>query len=139
MIKYSLSNRQQKELLIRGQTLRIAIPIHVDGDDHDWLGYARRSMIADHAQYISGAEPDVLWTDLSHGIGGTGVSSVLGRIVDYANDARLPVSVEVVICELTPPVTPRGAQPLQWPGRLEIDGVTWPPPAASPAAPSVAR
>ena len=54
MITYRLSGRQAKELLSRGQCLRIAVPEPPDlRDDADLLAFARRAIPAVAADVVS--------------------------------------------------------------------------------------
>jgi len=121
MITYRLSNRQQKELLIRGQTVQIAIPCIVDCDA---MRFARDSL-PEHASYVTFAEHAsvVTWLGVLTG----GLANMLGQIKHDDDDpdrlGTIPAAIEVVVATLSPP-NPRGRAPLiQWPSRAFQNGV----------------
>jgi hypothetical protein len=121
MITYSLSNRQRKELLVRGQSLQIAIPI--GPDEVDPIEFARASLPEDR-EWIVASECDELMVCAS---GVVGMPSLLGQIMDceYSEVLRrrlLPMCVAVVIATLVPPNRRGGPMPIQWPGKAYIDG-----------------
>lgn len=118
MTQYRLSNRQQKELLIRGQQIRIAIPVDPESDSSDsGVWYAKQSL-PEHAEYVTGT----LTQSITVALPPRDVPGTIGTLGDIC-DARhrpeshqIPVAVEVVIVTLTPP-SMRGEMPrVMWPG-----------------------
>jgi len=110
---YRLSNRQQKELLVRGQQLLIAIPCT---EDCDPVQFARESL-PEHARYVTHAEhAQVVVVHAKQG--GTGLTAVLGQL--YHDDCTVDgirCAVDVVIVTLRPLDRCRGeVDRLSWPG-----------------------
>lgn len=120
MLTYTLSNRQRKELLVRGRPLQIAIPL--GPDDVDPIGWARASLPEDE-EWIESAECAEIIACAS---GTSGLNGMLGEIQDdYATALRKrlpPMCISVVIATLVPPSIRNGTMQIQWPGRAWIDG-----------------
>lgn len=121
VLTYSLSNRQRKELLVRGQSLRIAIP--VGPDDVDPVQFARASLPEDH-EWVTDAEIDEIMVSRS---GATGLNGLIGQILDMEYEAalqikRIPLFCNVVIATLTPPRLRGKVASIQWPGAAFIEG-----------------
>lgn len=126
MVTYQLSNRQAKELMLRGATLDIALPAPYEDPD-SWIRWARDSLPL-HAARIVSAEPSVLRVSFDS-VAKSGLSGFLGRFVQGGKeDGLLCWNVEVVICRLVPPDNqkPRSSVGLQWPGSANVDGHIWP-------------
>jgi hypothetical protein len=123
-VTYTLSNRQRKELLVRGQQLLVAIPLGPD-DDIDPVQFARDSLAEDH-EWVTEAEIADVMTCASGAEGG--LNNILGQILDFEYDvainlSKVPSFVAVVIATLTPPNCRGEASTVQWPGSVYIDGV----------------
>lgn len=119
MQKYRLSNRQQKELVIRGQELKIVVPI----GDHD----------VDLSQYVRQSIPELpSEVDLSCEIVNQPValppisddpsltSSVLGVVLDGRDlqNQQVAISVRCCLVTITPPRCRGRLNRTQWPGVL---------------------
>jgi len=116
MATYRLSNRQQKELLIRGQQLTIAVPAP-DTDDADFeRAFAERSL-PEVSEHITDAWVQLLRVALPGT--GDGISRLLGTIISphtIASHSQIEVSIEVVIITLRPTRCRGEIKRVQWPG-----------------------
>lgn len=119
-MKYRLSNRQQKELAIRGQQLTIAIPTFSASDGDSPLAYAKRCL-PEHSDMIADADTQLIVSILP-GIG-DGVARILGTIADVAtiSPGSIPVAIECAVVTIRPPRCRGESGKVQWPGML-IDG-----------------
>lgn len=115
MKTYRLSNGQQKELMIRGQQLTIAIPT-TDTDDSDFpLQYAKRCL-PEHEEMITDAESQLIMSILPGA--GEGVAGILGSISDAPSPSpgSIAVAIECVVATLRPPRCRGEVKKVQWPG-----------------------
>jgi hypothetical protein len=122
-VTYSLSNRQRKELLVRGCRLFVAIPLGPD-DDIDPVKFARDSLPEDR-EWVTEAEIADLMVCASGAVGG--LNGLLGQILDFdfsaaLNTGKVPTFVAVVIATLCPPNQRSELPRVQWPGSVCIDG-----------------
>lgn len=122
MIHYRLSNRQRKDLLLRGRPLAIALPIAEEV--RDTLAVARRllpEIDGDIGALISHIDLATICVAPISGRDGEGLTALLGRIVDEPRH-HWCITHEVLIVEISPR-RPRGTMlPLQWPGAVLRDG-----------------
>jgi len=123
MIHYRLSNRQRKELLIRGRPIAISLPIAEEVRDP--IAVARRllpELDGQAGERISRAEVATIYVAPLVGSDcDGGLTAILGRIADEACGHWI-VTHEVLIVEISPH-KPRGTMtPLQWPGGVLLDG-----------------
>jgi hypothetical protein len=114
-VHFKLSNAQQKELLIRGQRLEVALPVLAELlEQRDALELARE-LLPDHAGYIVAAEPaevEAYLTDRTP----TGMGAALGDLVG-GDCIGIPCSIVAIVATLeNPAAAVRGSRPLQWPG-----------------------
>lgn len=127
---YQLSNRQKKELLIRGRAIEVAIPATpalcglddpYNADLRDWA--AARLEGVDR-EYIKRAELiDVVVEPPTRG---EGLTAILGVITEAAPH-RLQLVISIVAVELCAIARPRHAPaPLAWPATARVGGVTLP-------------
>lgn len=124
MIRFELSNGQKKALLIRAQPLRIALPAPAIAPEN-WLLWARESLW-EHGRLITGVIQDHI--DVCSP-SGQGMSGVIGRIVRQDETPVLTWGVDVIICNVDPPVKARHPREVvQWPGRaFNVEtGQEWP-------------
>lgn len=122
MLTYRLSDRQKKELLIRGQILEIAIPCN--HSDCDPVAYACDAL-PEHSGHVVSAEIADLavWrtSNASPGFGG-----LMGHISTDKNQPSakaIECTVVVVIATLQAEQKPRGRVALAWPHRAYRNGV----------------
>lgn len=122
MITYRLSGRQAKELLTRGQQLRIAIPEPPGlAYDSDLLEFARASL-PDVATYITEAVCEDLLVEPPSGPGLTGV---LGSI--QAEPTGMCWLVPAVVATLRPVHCRGRTANIQWPASAHDEhGRRWP-------------
>jgi hypothetical protein len=132
VITYRLSNRQRKDLLIRGTSLTIAIPQPYRlGDDDDPVEFARRSLPDD-----AGAVESASWEDIAVDPVPTvaGLTGLLGSILvgpPSVTDSRLHLVVRVALVRLQARDERRRMHTPQWPGVAICGGEHYPREAAS--------
>lgn len=120
---YYLSNRQQKELLIRGASIRIALPVP-DQDIDDTLSWARSVLPPDLRPLSREAvEDEVRVSPLFSGSRGT-LTEALGHIT--ANPADWTIGVAVVIVRLAPDKPRTRDDGVQWPSHVVHHGMRLP-------------
>lgn len=122
MIQYRLSNRQRKELLVRGRPITIALPIAQGVSDPRALAQRLLPEIDGAAgEMIRSAEVVTVYVaPRQHGTE-SGLAGVLGTIVDEPGHGWC-VTHEVLAVDLSPR-RPRGKPlPMQWPGEVLVDG-----------------
>lgn len=124
---YRLSNRQRKELLVRGQQLTILLPASADtSDDTSAREWAARLLPDDVAPLIHSAEWGEAIVTPSHDR--TGLSSVLGRILAEEEAARHWHSVIIVARVVLRPHDCRGVMERpQWPESVVFGRDRYPP------------
>lgn len=132
-ISYDLSSRQRKELIERGRSLRIALPLPEQWDDSDDPAvYARSVLRGIDRDWVRSAEVVELpvIAPLGHAGGGP-PSSVAGLWGDVAGDIDrditfvfLVLAIEVMVSSRT---QPRREGHVQWPAAIIVDGVRHPP------------
>lgn len=130
---YHLSGRQAKELHARGSELRLAIPRPADStDDDDPLEFARAALPGIEPERLVAAE----WSQVSVGPpSGDGLAGVIGVILDdEAASREWHWTVDVAIVTLRPRLVRRQAPRLQWPGKSECGGWSWPKPKGGDCA-----
>ena len=120
MITYRLSGRQAKELLGRGQVLRVAVP-WPPGSEAAPLEIARTAL-PDVAAYVVAADECELCVTPP---GGPGLTGYLGRIQDqpYGLCWLLPA----VVATLRTPSARGKPGPIQWAGTAYCSDKRWPP------------
>jgi hypothetical protein len=122
-ITYRLSNRQRKELLVRGRPLAIALPLSSTEPVAGPLALAR-SLLPEidgaAGERIIAAEVVLIRVSPGDGRAGSGLTARLGQISD--DPARWCVTHEVLVADIVPR-RPRGEPlPMQWPAAVHIDG-----------------
>ena len=119
---FRLSNRQSKELLVRGQQLYIALPVPLD-ESLDAMAYAR-AMLPEVEEHISDARFETLEVAIQLTRSPVSIADKLGAFGDV-NGVRH--TIDVVIATLTPPRCRGDRNVLEWPGRyVSDDGAVWP-------------
>ena len=122
VITYRLSGRQAKELVARGQSLRIAIPEPPDlPDDCDLLAFARESLPA-----VSGEIVEAERIELSvEPPTGPGLTGVIGSIQE--RPGGLSWLVPAVVVTIRPAAHQRGrVDKIQWPASAHCGAQRWP-------------
>lgn len=126
-IKYHLSNGQEKELILRGQQLQIALPVppHEVDDPADW---ARSVLDEDIAECVTAAVEDEVWcvapavTARSNSTLSAHWGSITGEPA-----GKLSLRVVVILVTLTPTRRFRGTRPgISWPSHLTFFGDRYP-------------
>lgn len=111
-MKFRLSNRQQKELVIRGQSLTVAIPWQHDHEaDESDIRRMIPELPSDVEITVYAAEEIAVVYE-----GTTGSAAELGSIVDDDNPDPSLDRVWIVAAKLTPPRCRGEVKRLQWPG-----------------------
>ena len=116
MIRYQLSNRQAKELLVRRRTIHVALP---NPPEENLLAWAKASLDLDPAHVVQAAIVDLLVAIPLVDI--PGLTGLLGAILDEERPDLL--TQRVVACDVTldPTQTPKGeSTELQWPGKALV-------------------
>lgn len=123
LVTYRLSNRQQKELLIRGQQLKIALPIDDEPDNPVAMA---KQLLPEHAEYVIAAEiANVRVGQCRQNSGG--VVDLLG-IIDPPRDDLINYWISAIVVTLQHGRL-RGEVQLQWPGvAIFPNGYSYPPP-----------
>lgn len=128
---FDLSNRQRKELLVRGARLFIAIPVDCDMIDCSDRRIVDESLVSNEpfGVVFSCCRELVPVAAVAPRSTCLGTEGVLGQIVldDQLPSARGPVVlVECVVVELRPPAPHtnryRKTVPTKWPGRIYFGG-----------------
>lgn len=117
-VVYLLSNRQRKDLLVRGAPIELALPappIKID----DPVNWARTMLPQDVRQYVTEARLDLVRVALGNR-SDAGLTSIIGEIVERID--RLTIGVSVVRVLLTPAARRHPAVGLQWPADALLDG-----------------
>lgn len=125
---YRLSNRQAKELLVRGQQLVIYLPCPAVPDPGDARDFARSSL--DVEQHLV---DDADWVDVAvqPGAGGEGLDGLLGQILtDEQAATRWHVTLVVCAATLIPPRCRGSIDRPQWPGSVIYGEYRFPRPGA---------
>ena len=124
-VKFRLSNNQRKNLLVRGQPLRIALPYPWDRQD-DLLGWSRRVLDEDGG-LIQSATHDLVW--VTHPVG-TGLASLMGAICHgqpFHDQLTWPIAAVVCLLQPPHPISVRHAPAkVQWPGFAFAGDHRWP-------------
>lgn len=121
-MKYHLSSRQSKELMLRATPLEIALPAPPD-DPPDWVAWARNAIVQ-FGEFVKEAEPCVLYVTPNNG---DGLSGVIGCIGDQPPRGQFYFGVDAVVCKLDPPVAARRDRlRCQWPGCAILGDQRWP-------------
>lgn len=120
---YLLSNRQRKELFIRGSEIQIAIPAPIF--EVDLVEYVEEVFAADVRPTIRSAVEDVVIVRPTSQRSGETLTEVLGAIQpdkvaeEHAERGDLLVTIEVIVVTLCQLETPRNrARSIQWPGEV---------------------
>ena len=121
---YRLSNRQQKELLVRGKILKIAIPYD---EIDDCLDFAIDSL-PEHADYVMEAE--IIEMRVWPSGETNGLIGLLGEIPkdnQPNKSSAITCKMLVVIATLEPARKPTGTMRIQWPAKVFFaDGSQYP-------------
>jgi hypothetical protein len=115
MQRYRLSNQQQKQLMIRGQTITIAIPVPPGERGCDRPDFVRKCLpeLSSEIEIESGiVSLPVFFPAADIGIDGS--TTILGRLVEAVN--TVPMQVVVCVARLTPPRCRGEQKNIQWPG-----------------------
>lgn len=122
MLTYRLSDRQKKELLIRGQVLEIAIPCNYT--ECDPVAYACDAL-PEHAGHVVSAEVADLavWRTANASPGFSGMMGHISSAANQPSSRAIEYTVVVVIATLQAEQKPRGGVALAWPGKAYRDGV----------------
>jgi hypothetical protein len=123
-MKYTLSNGQQKELLLRGQPLLIAIPLDRavidDGDDAAAMQHAAESLVCPPGIRIVSARVDeiIVGAPSRHDWPPQTLAEWLGPIVpgDRPSTNPLLTSHVVVLAIVAGPTERHDRKPPAWPG-----------------------
>jgi len=115
---FRLSNRQQKELLIRGQRLLIALPVAAN-EDADLMRLAA-DLLPEHASHIVSAELADVTVARTAG-NAQGLGQWMGEITASPSHRAISYSVVAIVVTLEHGRV-AGEQPLQWPGKCIGDG-----------------
>lgn len=121
---YHLSNRQRKELMVRGAELRIAIPAPMD-QDYDELAFARAALAVQDIRddWIVAAEEETL--AISPTGSGEGLDELLGGFTD--DPAIYSVPTVCVVATLCISDRPRHRdEKIQWPAAVVCGGWRFP-------------
>lgn len=124
-IRYELSDRQRKEILVRGSQLRIALPVP-PYDLEDPLVWARDVLPADIRQLaISAEEAEIAVKAMRTTTAVPTLTSHLGEIVE--DDTHMYCqTVVVVVVTLRPQHCRRDFPRVQWPLRVHYHGRDYP-------------
>jgi hypothetical protein len=122
MLTYRLSDRQKKELLIRGQVLEIAIPCN--HPDCDPVSYACDAIPEHSGQVVSAEIADLaVWRTANASPGFTGLMGHISSERNQPSSRAIEYTVVVVIATLQAEQKPRGRVALAWPGKAFRNGV----------------
>ena len=111
---YHLSSAQHKQLTDRMGPLCIALPAP-EVDPPDWLEWAKSMISEKHRQYVTQAVVTTITVGPPQGDGLTGV---IGQI--DPPDKTFSWGVEVVLCDLDPPMKSRHLRSKpQWPASVD--------------------
>lgn len=113
-MKYFLSNRQAKELLVRAAPITVALPVP-PGPPRDWTAWARSVLPAEIATYVRAAAERRVIIEPAIGTDLIDITAVLGGIVRYQS---LAIVVELCVPHPRSP----GSGKIQWPVDVEING-----------------
>lgn len=115
MQRYRLSNQQQKQLMIRGQAITIAIPIPPGLRPTDLTGFVRETIpeLSTEVEIEAKLQTIPVYFPAAD-IGAEGSTTILGRLVESAN--TVPMQVIVCIAHLVPPRCRGEQKNVQWPG-----------------------
>jgi hypothetical protein len=122
VLTYRLSDRQKKELLIRGQVLEIAIPCN--HPDCDPVAYAQDAL-PEHSGNVTSAELADLavWRTANASPGFGGLMGHISSDKNQPSTKAIEYTVVAVIAQLQYEQKPRGRVALAWPGKAYRDGV----------------
>lgn len=121
MPTYLLSNKQRKELMVRGRRLDLALPLpqHPVADLVEW---AQSVLPQDLRQYVRSARRATVMAAPKIGASQDTLTDVLGTIVHEKPPAWWWVTqILAVVVELAPEHTRHTAIDLQWPLDVVID------------------
>lgn len=116
---YRLSNRQQKELVIRGQELKIIIPIPPTAPGN-LIEIAERSLPELPADVEISCAVDLVAVALPGGGPSDSAGATLGRIIgeNKPRQSDIVVQISCVVATLTPPRCRGSVKKRQWPGYI---------------------
>lgn len=120
-VMYHLSNRQRKELLVRGTQLRLALPVppHAVDDPRDW---AASVLTTDVRDMVTEAEETELTVSAIRRTANDQLVSHLGEILD-PDCGQYLLTVVVILVTLRPPnCRHTSLAPPQWPMQVEFRG-----------------
>jgi len=122
MLTYRLSDRQKKELLVRGQILEIAIPCN--HPDCDPVSYACDAL-REHSGHVVSAEIADLavWRTSNASPGFPGLMGHISADKNQPSSRAIEYTVVVVIATLQYEQKPRGRIALAWAGKAYRNGV----------------
>ena len=122
MQTYRLSDRQKKELLIRGQILEIAIPCNYS--DCDPVAYACDALPEHSGNVVSAEIADLaVWRTANASPGFGGMMGHISSDRNQPSSRAIEYTVVVVIATLQHEQKPRGRIALAWPGKAYRNGV----------------
>jgi len=120
-VTYRLSGRQAKELVARGQQLRIAIPEPLDlPDDCDLLAFARDSLPASGGEIV---EAERIELSIEPGAG-PGLTGLIGAIQEQPRGFGW--LVPAVVVTIRPAKRQGRVDKIQWPASAHSGELRWP-------------
>lgn len=122
MTRYRLSNRQRKELLVRGAELRIALP--APPEDADALAWSREVLPRDVAHMIVSADETELLVEPTIQVRRPEtLTELLGAIVPETQARAWGVCVAAIVVTLRPADCRHPGRPEpQWPQDVIVEG-----------------
>lgn len=126
MPHYLLSSNQQKELLIRKQKVKVALPAPPE-DAPDLVAWARSVLPRELSPLVRSAEQEIIEVVpkvYSAPAPQQNLTDVLGAIVGPTPPAPglLIIGVDAVVVLLAPDNPRGGPAPMKWPGNVIIGG-----------------
>lgn len=121
-IIYLLSNRQRKDLLVRGTELQIALPVppHEIDDPTDWAKSVIPSDLRDMV-FGSAEETEVYVRALKKDLRDD-LTSHFGEIYEEPDADSLMLTIVAVVITLRPPNCRHKFDKIQWPGKVDYRG-----------------
>lgn len=126
MIRYRLSTSQQKELLIRGSQLSIAIPWDFDRVLAPTVDDVRDVLEVDPAHIVDADTDEILVAVSTAGRRANTLGDLLGTIVDESTPDSLVCTHAVVVATLCAVPQPRHHVRTQWPMCAIVNGTRIP-------------
>lgn len=122
-VLYHLSNRQRKELLVRGAELSLALPVPLHPVD-DPLDWARSVLPTDLRDLAVSADEEEVFVNPDCPPGG--LAGLIGALVPEPDGATYVITVAVIVVTLQPATCRRRGSKIQWPAEVLFRGRTIP-------------